>query len=70
MDNTFLTPYLQQPIDLGVNIVIHSATKYISGHSDVIGGLVVVSDEKLAEEVKFVQNAFGAILDHRIVFTA
>ncbi|SFG58776.1 cystathionine beta-lyase [Priestia megaterium] len=62
VDNTFLTPYLQQPIDLGVNIVIHSATKYISGHSDVIGGLVVVSDEKLAEEVKFVQNAFGAIL--------
>ncbi|GAB1772137.1 trans-sulfuration enzyme family protein [Priestia megaterium] len=62
VDNTFLTPYLQQPIDLGVSIVIHSATKYISGHSDVIGGLVVVSDEKLAEEVKFVQNAFGAIL--------
>lgn len=62
VDNTFLTPYLQQPIDLGVNIVIHSATKYLSGHSDVIGGLVVVSDEKLAEEVKFVQNAFGAIL--------
>lgn len=62
VDNTFMTPYLQQPINLGANIVIHSATKYISGHSDVIGGLVVVSDEKLADEVKFVQNAFGAIL--------
>ncbi|TYR79954.1 aminotransferase class I/II-fold pyridoxal phosphate-dependent enzyme [Priestia megaterium] len=62
VDNTFMTPYLQRPIDLGANIVIHSATKYISGHSDVIGGLVVVSDEALAGEVKFVQNAFGAIL--------
>lgn len=62
VDNTFMTPYLQQPINLGANIVIHSATKYISGHSDVIGGLVVVSDEKLADEVRFVQNAFGAIL--------
>lgn len=62
VDNTFMTPYLQQPINLGADIVIHSATKYISGHSDVIGGLVVVSDERLADEVKFVQNAFGAIL--------
>ncbi|WP_110112345.1 PLP-dependent aspartate aminotransferase family protein [Bacillus sp. CGMCC 1.16541] len=62
VDNTFMTPYLQRPIDLGAHIVIHSATKYLGGHSDVVAGLVVVSDEQLANEVKFVQNAFGAIL--------
>ncbi|MBM7703303.1 trans-sulfuration enzyme family protein [Metabacillus iocasae] len=62
VDNTFMTPYLQRPIELGAHIVIHSATKYLGGHSDVVAGLVVVSTKKLASEVKFVQNAFGAIL--------
>jgi cystathionine beta-lyase len=62
VDNTFMTPYLQQPLALGADIVIHSATKYISGHSDVVGGLVVTASEELAERVKFVQNSFGAVL--------
>ncbi|UNL86042.1 trans-sulfuration enzyme family protein [Priestia koreensis] len=62
VDNTFLTPYLQQPLELGADIVVHSATKYISGHSDVVGGLVVTATEPLANEIKFIQNAFGAIL--------
>lgn len=61
-DNTFMTPYLQKPLTLGVDIVIHSATKYIGGHSDVLAGLVVVKDEKLAKQIRFVQNAFGAVL--------
>lgn len=61
-DNTFMTPYLQKPLALGVDIVIHSATKYIGGHSDVLAGLVVVKDEQLAKKVRFVQNAFGAVL--------
>jgi len=61
VDNTFATPYLQNPIDLGADIVMHSVTKYISGHSDVImGGLVVNSDE-LNERLKFIQNACGAV---------
>lgn len=62
IDNTFMTPYFQKPLELGLDIVIHSATKYIGGHSDVIAGLVVVKDRKLAGEVKFIQNAFGAVL--------
>lgn len=62
VDNTFMSPYLQNPIKLGADIVVHSATKFISGHSDVVGGLVAVKGEKLAERVYFVQNAFGAIL--------
>ncbi|MGF9977876.1 bifunctional cystathionine gamma-lyase/homocysteine desulfhydrase [Viridibacillus arvi] len=62
VDNTFLTPYLQQPITLGADIVLHSATKYIGGHSDVIAGLVVVSNAELAEQLHFVQNSVGAIL--------
>ncbi|TCT14910.1 cystathionine beta-lyase [Natranaerovirga pectinivora] len=62
IDNTFMTPLLQRPIDLGMDIVIHSATKFIGGHSDVIGGLVVVNSEALAKKVYFVQNGFGAIL--------
>lgn len=61
-DNTFMTPYLQKPLTLGVDIVLHSATKYIGGHSDVVAGLVVVKDEKLAKQIRFVQNAFGAVL--------
>ncbi|MFC3884189.1 trans-sulfuration enzyme family protein [Bacillus songklensis] len=62
VDNTFMTPYLQQPLALGADIVIHSATKYIGGHSDVVAGVVITSSEALAKEVKFVQNAFGAVL--------
>ncbi|PRO65969.1 cystathionine beta-lyase [Alkalicoccus urumqiensis] len=62
LDNTFLTPVLQRPLDLGVDIVVHSATKFIGGHSDVVAGLVVVKDEELAAEIGFLQNCFGAIL--------
>lgn len=62
IDNTFMTPYFQKPLELGIDIVIHSATKYIGGHSDVIAGLVVVKDHRLAGEIKFIQNSFGAVL--------
>lgn len=62
VDNTFATPFLQKPLLLGADIVIQSATKYLSGHSDLIAGLVVVKDSLLAEHVKFIQNACGAIL--------
>ncbi|WP_163193099.1 trans-sulfuration enzyme family protein [Clostridium thermarum] len=61
-DNTFMTPYLQRPLDLGVDIVVHSATKFLNGHSDVIAGLAVVKDTNLADQLYFVQNTFGAIL--------
>ena len=61
-DNTFATPYLQRPLELGFDIVLHSATKYINGHSDIIGGLAVVGDNtELAEKLGFLQNAIGAI---------
>ncbi|CAM3956422.1 cystathionine beta-lyase [Alkalicoccus chagannorensis] len=62
LDNTFLTPVLQRPIDLGVDIVVHSATKFIGGHSDVVAGLAVVKDDALAGELHFLQNCFGSIL--------
>lgn len=62
VDNTFSTPYWQQPLALGVDIVLHSATKYIGGHSDVVAGLVVVKSEKLAEDLHFVQNSTGGVL--------
>ncbi|ANU20269.1 cystathionine gamma-synthase [Planococcus plakortidis] len=62
VDNTFMTPYFQNPISLGADIVLHSATKYIGGHSDVVAGLVVVNTAQLAEELHFVQNSVGAIL--------
>lgn len=62
VDNTFSTPYWQTPITLGADIVLHSATKYIGGHSDVVAGLVVVNSEKLAEDLHFVQNSTGGIL--------
>lgn len=61
-DNTFMTPYLQRPIDLGFNIVVHSATKYLGGHSDLIAGLVVVDSGELAEQIAFLQNAIGGVL--------
>jgi len=58
-DNTFLSPYFQRPLDLGVDIVLHSTTKYINGHSDVVGGAIIVKDAKLAERIYFHQNALG-----------
>ena len=61
VDNTFATPYLQKPLDLGADIVMHSATKYLAGHSDVILGALVVKDDQLAEKLYFLQNASGAI---------
>lgn len=62
VDNTFMTPYLQRPIELGVDIVVHSATKYLGGHSDLVAGLVVVNDSILAERLGFIQNATGGVL--------
>lgn len=62
VDNTFATPYLQKPLDLGADIVMHSATKYLGGHSDVIAGALVVKDEVLAEKLHFAQFATGGIL--------
>jgi len=61
VDNTFATPYLQQPLVLGADVVIHSATKYLGGHSDVVGGFVALSDDGLAERLRYVQNAAGAV---------
>lgn len=62
VDNTFMTPYLQQPLRLGIDIVVHSATKYLGGHSDLVAGLVVVDDENLAERIGFLQNSIGGVL--------
>ncbi len=62
VDNTFMTPYLQRPIELGIDIVIHSATKYLGGHSDVVAGLVVVNDDDLAKKLAFIQNSTGGVL--------
>lgn len=62
VDNTFSTPYWQNPIELGADIVLHSATKYIGGHSDVVAGLAVVNSDKLAEDLHFVQNSTGGVL--------
>ncbi len=61
VDNTFATPFNQQPLALGADVVVHSTTKYIGGHSDVVGGAVVVNDEDLAERIGFLQNAAGAV---------
>ena len=61
VDNTFATPYLQRPLELGADLVLHSATKYLGGHSDVIGGLVVTRSDELAEKLRFHQNAAGAV---------
>lgn len=62
VDNTFMSPYLQRPLELGVDIVVHSATKFIGGHSDVIAGFAVTNDKLLAAEIYRIQNGFGAIL--------
>jgi cystathionine gamma-synthase len=61
VDNTFATPYLQQPLTLGADVVVHSATKYLGGHSDVVGGFVAVDDDELEQRLRFTQNAAGAI---------
>lgn len=61
VDNTFASPYFQRPLELGADIVVHSTTKYLGGHSDVIGGAVVTSNEQLYTELKFYQNAIGAV---------
>jgi cystathionine beta-lyase len=61
VDNTFATPYLQRPLDLGADIVMHSATKYLGGHSDVVMGALIVKDDAIAEKLYFIQNASGAV---------
>jgi cystathionine gamma-synthase len=61
VDNTFATPFLQQPLKFGADIVVHSMTKYIGGHSDVVGGFVALDDSDLAERIRFTQNAAGAV---------
>ena len=61
VDNTFMTPYFQRPLELGAHVVLHSATKYLNGHSDMVGGIVVTSDDDLHERIRFMQFAAGAI---------
>jgi cystathionine gamma-synthase len=61
VDNTFASPYLQQPLALGADVVVHSSTKYLGGHSDIVGGIVVVADSALAQSLAFLQNATGAV---------
>jgi cystathionine beta-lyase/cystathionine gamma-synthase len=61
VDNTFLSPYFQNPLELGADIVVHSSTKYLNGHSDMVGGVVVTNDSDVAEKIRFVQNAVGAV---------
>jgi cystathionine gamma-synthase len=61
VDNTFATPFLQQPLALGADIVVHSATKYLGGHSDVVGGFLALNDDDLADRIRFTQNAAGAV---------
>jgi cystathionine beta-lyase len=68
IDNTFMTPYLQRPLDFGFDLVMHSATKFLGGHSDLLAGVVVAADEALGERVRFVQRAFGAILGPQDAF--
>jgi cystathionine gamma-synthase len=61
VDNTFASPYLQQPLELGADVVVHSTTKYLGGHSDVVGGALVTSEQELAEQFAFLQNGVGAV---------
>ena len=63
VDNTFATPWFQRPLELGIDVVMHSATKYLNGHSDMVGGIVVVRDDALAERLAYIQNAAGAVPD-------
>jgi cystathionine gamma-synthase len=76
VDNTFATPYLQRPLELGADIVAHSTTKFLGGHSDILGGAVIVNDPKLNEKIRFIQFAAGAVsspfdawLTHRSIKT-
>lgn len=62
VDNTFASPYLQNPLEYGIDIVVHSATKYLNGHSDMLGGLLILNDKKLAERLRFLQKSIGGIL--------
>lgn len=62
VDNTFMSPYFQRPLELGADVVVHSTTKYLNGHSDGVGGAVILNDSALADRLKFLQNAAGAIL--------
>ncbi|MBA3654480.1 MAG: aminotransferase class I/II-fold pyridoxal phosphate-dependent enzyme [Actinobacteria bacterium] len=61
VDNTFATPYLQRPLELGADVVVHSSTKYLGGHSDVVGGVVITDNDAVAEQLAFLQNATGAV---------
>ena len=61
VDNTFMTPYFQRPLELGADVVLHSVTKYLNGHSDMVGGALVLNDDGLAEQLRFLQNAAGAV---------
>jgi cystathionine beta-lyase/cystathionine gamma-synthase len=61
VDNTFMSPYFQNPLTMGINIVLHSSTKYINGHSDVIGGILITSDEVIHNKLRYIQNAAGAV---------
>lgn len=61
VDNTFMSPYFQNPLELGADIVVHSVTKYINGHSDVVMGVAIMNDEEIYNKIKFLQNAIGAI---------
>ena len=70
VDNTFATPYLQQPLNLGADIVMHSATKYIGGHSDLVMGALVVKDKQLSKRLYFIQNASGAVCGPQDSFLA
>lgn len=71
VDNTFASPWVQRPLELGIDLVVHSVTKYINGHSDMVGGIVVVRDRKdIAEKLEFMQNAIGSILDPFSCFLA
>lgn len=62
VDNTFMTPFLQRPLELGADIVVHSATKYLGGHHDVVAGVIAIRDEELGEKISYLQNAMGAVL--------
>lgn len=61
VDNTFMTPYFQKPIELGIDVVVHSSTKYLNGHSDIIGGIVLTNIDTISQKLKFIQNAIGAV---------
>ncbi len=69
-DSTFASPLIQRPLDLGFDVVVHSATKYLSGHSDIVAGVLAVRDQGLAERIQFLQNATGAVLDPFPAFLA